>query len=384
MNDSISNTKAGIYIHIPFCTVKCGYCDYYTITNRENDIPEFIQSLITEIKLVSADFDYNWNFDTIFIGGGTPSLLKPQWIDKILNTLNNCFDISDEAEITMEVNPGETPLECLIEYHKASVNRLSIGFQSFNSKLLQFLDRIHSPEDCLTIFRNAREIGFENINIDLLFNIPGQSLKRWKQDLQVIIDFQPEHISLYSLTIEPGTPLQKEVQNGTIIMPPQNTDIAMYELALQFLQDNGYDQYEISSFSLNGKKCRHNLHYWKLDPYLGFGPSAHGYDGAIRSWNSPSLDTYIQQLNGGLLPVGGKETLSRVDQFNELIFNGLKLIEGITLDMLKEKYPQNQFNEYLGKYLSNWKELKIESGVLNLSSKSLFLADTIASDMFIQ
>ncbi len=383
MNNSNSVEKAGIYIHIPFCTVKCRYCDFYSITNRERDIPEFINTIISEIQLVSKTFNHRWVFDTIFIGGGTPSLLKPEWINKILQVLCDNFEISNGVEITMETNPGEAPPEFLNGFRKAGVNRLSIGFQSFQPELLQFLDRIHSPEDCFTTFNNARISGFENINTDLIFNIPGQSIQRWQQDIQSIIELHPEHISMYSLTLEPGTPLAKQVQSGIVTMPDESNDHTMYDWALNILPEKGYHQYEISNFSKKKKQCRHNLHYWNLDPYLGFGPSAHGYDGKIRYWNSRSLDTYIQQLQKDVLPIDGQELLSETDKFNELIFNGLRLNTGISIESLKELFPAENFDDYLDKYLNTWNQLRNDSGILSLNSEGIFLADSITSDMFI-
>ena len=203
--------KAGIYIHIPFCTVKCMYCDFYSIPKRETEIPKFVQSLAKEINLYADTHNINWDIDTIFLGGGTPSLFTAQGLQLILETLDQRFGLSQVKEITLEANPGEAPLEKLKLFRELGVNRLSMGFQSFDTNLLSFLGRIHSPEDCFNTFKNARKAGFDNINADLIFDIPGQSLSKWKRDLKTLVDLQPEHISAYSLTVEKNTILYNQI-----------------------------------------------------------------------------------------------------------------------------------------------------------------------------
>ena len=242
---------AGIYIHIPFCSVKCMYCDFYSITDRNQDIPIFINSLIKEIELSKIKYDFDWEFDTIFIGGGTPSLLEPKYVEIIIDKINHTFNLSSIKEITLETNPGEAPFERLKAYKSIGINRLSIGFQSFDPKILKFLDRLHSPNESIDTFKNARLAGFENINADLIFNIPGQSPKRWENDLKQLISLDIEHISTYSLTVEKGTVLNSEVKKGNIVMPNEDIDLAMYEFGLDQLVSKNYYQYEISNFSKN-------------------------------------------------------------------------------------------------------------------------------------
>ena len=374
---------AGIYIHIPFCSVKCMYCDFYSITDRENDIPIFINSLIKEIELSKNNYKKEWKFDTIFIGGGTPSLLNPKWIKAILNTLSKTFDIASVKEITMETNPGEAPLDRLKAYREIGVNRLSIGFQSFDPKILKFLDRLHSPDDSLKTFENARLAGFKNINADLIFNIPGQSLDRWKKDINHLTSMEPEHISTYSLTVEKGTFLNSEVKKGNIIMPTEEVDISMYESGLNALKKNGYLQYEISNFSKIDKECQHNLHYWNLDPYLSFGPSAHSYNQKKRWWNIKTLDRYLNKIAQNELPIADEEILNNKDHFNEFLFNGLRLNNGVELKKLKKAYPGKNFTNYLNQHLNRFNHLITESGKLKLNKDGRLFADSIASDMFI-
>ncbi|MAM98695.1 MAG: coproporphyrinogen III oxidase, partial [Candidatus Marinimicrobia bacterium] len=269
------NKKSGIYIHFPFCNVKCGYCDFYSIVNRKETIPYFIESVIKEIDLYFYSNDLNeLEFDTIFLGGGTPSLIEPHYIEKIFKTLSNHINFSMIKEITIEANPGEASKKYLNGYKEIGINRISFGFQSLDDKLLKFLDRLHSAKQCILAFEEARIAGFENINTDMIFNIPGQSLDILSENLKSVIKLQPEHISSYSLTVEKGTMLYSNVSKGKVVMPDEELDYNMYEMTSSIMSDNKYSQYEASNYAKNDKECLHNLHYWNLDPYIAFGPSA--------------------------------------------------------------------------------------------------------------
>ena len=374
---------AGIYIHIPFCSVKCMYCDFYSITDRNQDIPIFINSLIKEIELSKIKYDFDWEFDTIFIGGGTPSLLEPKYVEIIIDKINHTFNLSSIKEITLETNPGEAPFERLKAYKSIGINRLSIGFQSFDPKILKFLDRLHSPNESINTFKNARLAGFENINADLIFNIPGQSPKRWENDLKQLISLDLEHISTYSLTVEKGTVLNSEVKKGNIVMPNEEIDLAMYEFGLDQLVSKNYYQYEISNFSKTNKECLHNLHYWQLDPYLSFGPSAHSYDQNKRWWNIKTLDRYLKKISLNQLPISGQEDLNSNDHYNELLFNGLRLNKGVELKKLQMAFPNKNFSSYLDQKLNKYNQLFVESGNLKLNNSGRLFSDSISSDMFI-
>ena len=374
---------AGIYIHIPFCTVKCMYCDFYSITNRLEDTPQFIKAIIEEIKLSKDIHNENYDFDTIFFGGGTPSLIDPIWIDKILTNLYKTFTFKKNIEISIEVNPGEIKLEKLKTLKKIGLNRISIGVQSLDEKLLKFLDRLHSPIESIETYKNARKAGFNNINADLIFNIPNQSLVQWEKDIQTMIELNVDHISSYSLTVEKGTVLNKEVNRGNIIMPNDANDKRMYLLAVNELINNKYDQYEISNFAKQNKRCLHNLHYWNLDPYISFGPSSHSYDTKKRWWNTKSLDKYLKMISNGKLPIQGYETLNVKEKFNELILNGLRMNDGIKILRLKNVYSGNDFENYLNKQLKINSRLYIQDECLKLDRTGMLFADEIASNMFI-
>ena len=316
---------AGIYIHIPFCQAKCIYCDFYSVADRNNEIPEFIDLICEEINLFFEHNKYNWNFDTIFFGGGTPSLLDASSIESILNTLKKHIDLSNISEFTIETNPGEVDIHRLKDFLSIGANRLSLGFQSFDDKLLSFMGRLHSSKDCIKTYDNARKAGFNNINADLIFDIPGQTMQRWKNDLKKLVNLDPEHISTYSLTVEKNTNLFKLVKSGKVVMPSETIDIEMYTYLLNFLKEQNYIQYEVSNHSKENYKCNHNLHYWKNDPYLSFGPSAHSYDMKRRWWNINNLSLYSESIKNNKLPIQDEEHLSAKDHFNELIFNGLRM-----------------------------------------------------------
>jgi len=374
--------SAGIYLHFPFCKVKCMYCDFYSIPKREDEIPKFVESLANEISLYADSHDIDWKFDTIFLGGGTPSLFTTKGLELILETLHQNFDLSSVKEITLEANPGEAPFGKLKAFRKLGVNRLSMGFQSFDTDLLNFLGRIHGPEDCFKTFDNARKAGFDNINADLIFDIPGQSLRKWKNDLKTLVDLQPEHISAYSLTVEENTALFGLVNSGKVKMPSDILDSAMFKHTRNYLPENGFNSYEISNFCKTGMECKHNLHYWNLDNYLAFGPSAHGFNGEVRWWNVRSLDEYFNKVKNNEPPLENFEVLTNRDHFNELIFNGLRMIDGIPKEKLATLFS-GDFDDYLNTKVSKWDGLIISENKLVLNEKGIMLADEIASDLFI-
>jgi len=376
------NQKAGIYIHIPFCQAKCIYCDFYSVADRNNEIPEFIDLICAEIDLFFKNNQAPWKFDTLFFGGGTPSLLEASSIERILNTLHKYLDLSQIQEFTVETNPGEIEYDRLKDFLSIGVNRLSLGFQSFDDKLLSFLGRLHSSEDCIKTYKNARKAGFENINADLIFDIPGQTAERWKQDLKTLVELDPEHISTYSLTVEKQTNLFKLVQSGKVTMPSETLDISMYTHTLDFLKEKKYIQYEISNHSKKSYQCKHNLHYWKNDPYISFGPSAHSYDMERRWWNINNLNQYSESIKNNKLPIQDEEYLTNKDHFNELIFNGLRMQDGVSVENL-EKYYSASITDYIQLNTKKWKGLNCENGFFFLDDNARLLADEIASDLFI-
>ena len=373
--------KAGIYLHIPFCKTKCIYCDFYSVTKREDSIDRFIDCLLTEIKLNKTKLS-DYTFDTIFFGGGTPSVLSANQIEKILTTLNKCYNLDKKIEITLECNPGEIDYNKLKNLKKLGINRLSIGFQSFNENLLKFLGRLHNVEQSISTFNAARKAGFDNINIDLIYDIPKQKIKDWKNDLFLGTSLEPEHISAYSLTVEQNTVLNSMVKNKIISMPSEKIDKKMFLNTIEYLENKNYIHYEISNFSKHKKNCKHNLHYWRLEPYLAFGPGAHGFDGYKRWWNKKSLNHYLTQLEENKLPIESEEILSKKDSFNETIMNGLRLMEGAKINKLNE-YLDDNIENYIKPYTKKWPYIDNDGINLSLNKKGLLFTDEIIADLFI-
>jgi len=373
--------NAGLYIHIPFCKVKCVYCDFYSITKKEDQIPLFTDCLLKEIDMYK-NYVGEWSFDTIFFGGGTPSLLPAKYLEQILQKLHDTFDTSKVKEISLEANPGEAPYEQLKDIKSLGINRISMGFQSFDDKILKLLGRLHKSEDCFNTFKNVRKAGFDNINTDMIFNIPGLSINNWKKDLNKLLKLNPEHISAYSLTVEPSTKLFNLVKNKELLMPLEKTDIEQFLITEDILSKNGYNHYEISNYAKEHKECKHNLHYWNLSPYLSFGPSAHSYDLKKRWWNVRSLEKYINYLRKDQLPLEGDEILSRKDNYNEIILNGLRLSEGIKTSNLN-KYSDLIDTEKFNEAKNKWDCLSVSDKNIRLTKKGFLFVDEISTDMFV-
>lgn len=374
--------KAGIYIHMPFCRVKCMYCDFYSVADRDEAMPIFFDSLKKEIEICQIDVT-KWTFDTIFIGGGTPSLMTPNQLESLIKTLDYNFDISNVTEFTIEANPGEAPEGRLKEYKALGVNRVSMGVQSLEPNILKFLSRIHGPEEVFKTFDILRKVNFKNINCDLIFNIPNQTLDIWKNNLNQIIQLEPEHISCYSLTVEEGTQLYQYVNRGKIKMPNNDKSAEFYKSTQSIMLLNDFEQYEISNWSKPTLECKHNLHYWEIEPCLAFGPSAHGFDGLSRFSNISNLDKYIKKLINGDIPQQHHEKLSAKNFSNELIGFGLRIKNGINLEKFPDKFRE-KFEITLDKNEKKWGKFLIKKGNrLSLTNEGYAYADAIAVDLLL-
>ena len=375
-------TSAGIYIHIPFCAIKCMYCDFYSIADRENSIPKFIEAITQEIEQCEIDVS-DWTFDTIFIGGGTPSLLEANSIELLLSRLHDKYDLANIKEITIEANPGEAPKDRLKAFKEMGINRISIGVQSFQPDILKFLTRIHDQSQIFETYDNARNAGFENINCDLIYSIPGQTWTDWSEDLNTINTMNPEHISAYTLTAEKGTELFSMISQNAITMPNKGQESNWFLKTHEFLETNGYAAYEVSNFSKPGYECIHNLHYWNIDPYLAFGPSAHGFDGQSRWNNTRSLDIYIDKVLARESAISMEEKLSLTDRLNEKIGFGIRMTRGIDLKDIPNKY-QNLFNNNIKELKQKYPDcIKSKSTNIFLTSKGMLFADEIIPDMLL-
>ncbi len=379
----MTKTNSGIYIHIPFCTIKCFYCDYYSTTDNGQDrLSIFFNSLSNEIESYK-DLTDNFTFDTIFIGGGTPSIINPIYIDNIFNALSRNFDLSYVTEITLEVNPGEAALENLRALKNIGVNRLSIGVQSFNNKVLHFLTRNHKRKDIFQTIENARKSGFENINCDIIYNIPNQTQSIWKKDLTSLIDLDIEHISCYSLAVEKKTKLYQLVKSKDIKMPDNDNSYYLYKSAQEILGKKGFLQYEVTSWSKKKFECKHNYHYWNIDPCISFGPSAHGFYKGKRYWNVKNADKYIDFISNKRSPVESSERLSDKDIANELLGFGIRTMKGLDLSKIPEP-KKNDVHFSIQNNLKKWgKFLIYNDKKLKLTKKGFLFADAIAVDLMI-
>ena len=369
---------AGIYIHIPFCKQACHYCNFHFSTSLRYK-NEFVAALLKEIELsvetINATADEI--IETIYFGGGTPSLLTREELSTIINTVRTHFTIAADAELTLEANPDDISKERLEEWKAAGINRLSIGIQSFFDEDLQWMNRAHNAQQAWQQLQLAQTF-FDNITIDLIYGTPGLSNEKWKQNVEKVIAAGIPHISCYALTVEPQTPLQKLIHQHKKEDINADTQSEQFLLLMQWLKEAGYEHYEISNFAKPGWRSRHNSSYWSGKNYYGFGPSAHSFDGNTRWWNIANNNIYIQSINEGKLPIE-KEILTSTQKMNEYIMTSLRTIEGIDLEKIKE--VSNQLIIKSKKY--------IESGVmiftdekLILTNEGKLLADGIAADLF--
>lgn len=320
----------GIYIHIPFCVKKCNYCGFVSEGAEIEKMEEYVDSLCIEMKNINSDIEC----DSIYIGGGTPSLLKIDAIEKILNTARQNFNLQNEAEITMEVNPDSVAKEKLKAYRDLGINRISMGAQSFNDNRLRFLGRVHNKNQILHAYDNIRDAYFKNINIDLMFGLPDETLQDVINDINELVKLMPDHISLYSLELERGTKIYEEVKNGKIKLISYNLDREMYHNASKLLNDAGFEKYEISNFAREGKYSRHNMKYWQMKPYFGFGASAASFVDNIRYKNISDVSEYVSKIRktGNAISENHKNT--KFDNISESIFTGLRKSDGIKFDTM--------------------------------------------------
>ena len=376
---------AGLYIHIPFCVRKCPYCDFYSVTDLARKA-SFLKALIAEMELVSHG---GLCFDTLYIGGGTPSVYESDEIDLIVTNAFQSFKIRADSEITIEVNPGTVTLEQLTGFRKAGINRLNIGVQSFQQTNLDFLGRIHSSDEARQTLYFARKAGFDKVGIDLIYGLPGQSKQDWRLDLQQAVDYQPAHLSCYMLTFENGTRMDRDLKNGRFQPLSEDRVRVLFETTIEFLEDNRYYQYEISNFAKikedrEANVSKHNLKYWTLVPYRGLGPSAHSYIESQRYWNVASLDQYIKEIESGGLPVAGQELLTIEQQKIEAIYLGLRMTRGVDLVFFKKKFGVDFMETFkeVTSALAKDNYLEITKSHCALTRKGRAFLDSITS-MFI-
>ena len=336
----------GIYIHVPFCVRKCGYCDFYSVPGGDEARDRFPALVEREMDLLLREFPAEGSLpaDTVYFGGGTPTVLGPERLRRLLAAIRARIPVTEDAEITLEANPGTVTGDDFARLREGGFNRVSLGVQSFRPETLASLGRIHSVEDVRTAYRDARREGFSSVGIDLIFGNPAQAGAEWQEDLDLAVTFLPDHVSAYALTPEPGTPLHAAIGSGGIALPDDDAVARMYTAARETLRAAGYHHYEISNFARPGKECRHNLKYWRRDGYLGLGPSAHGllfpggsHPFGVRTANPPSLPDYVRALGEGRPPWRSTRACGRDDAWKESLIFGLRLSEGASLPSIEKR-----------------------------------------------
>lgn len=377
---------AGIYIHIPFCRQACTYCNFHfsTSLHYKND---FLVALLKEIEIQtqpSSNYLHNQPIETIYFGGGTPSLLSTEEVKTILDTIHSLYQVNPNAEITLEANPDDVTDEKLYGWKTAGINRLSIGIQSLFDEDLQWMNRAHTATEAKQVIQKARNAGFETFTVDLIYGTPGLSDEKWKQNLDWVIEQQITHLSCYALTVEEKTPLDKQIRLH------QKKDIDAEQQSRQFLflmdymQQAGFEHYEISNFAQPGHRSKHNSSYWHGAHYLGLGPSAHSYNGSSRQWNVANNQQYIQSLSQNSIPFE-KEELTKKQQLNEYVMTSLRLLEGCDLHLVQKQFGETGASRL--KAASNaFQQIKWLTEINNhliLTREGKLFADRIASDLFV-
>ena len=374
----MNKKELGIYVHIPFCKQKCYYCDFISFANKECEQEAYIKALKKEIDIY--DFK-NYNVTTIYFGGGTPSYLDSKYIVEIMKKLKSKLNNLEDIEITIEVNPGTVTKQKLMDYKKIGINRISIGLQTTNNKLLKQIGRIHTYEEFLKTYELAKEVGFTNINVDLMLGLPNQTIEDLKESLETVIKLDASHISVYSLIVEEGTPISKLLDDGKLKLPDEELERQMYWYVKNTLELNGYKHYEISNFAKENKESRHNMNCWNQEEYIGFGVAAHSYLNNVRYSNTANLKSYIQNIEKAYFEKN--KNIEEVQDIkmsqNEFMMLGLRKIDGVDISKFKEKYVQNPIFLYKDKLnkLVNEGLIEVTLNNIRLTNKGLDLANLV-------
>ena len=375
-----TGSQAGIYIHFPFCERKCRYCDFYSITDTQR-IPEFLESLKKEMHLAATS---GGKADTLYIGGGTPSLLTPKQMGRIVDWAALCFNLGASSEMTFEINPATASTRDLQDYAAFGFNRINIGVQSFDDRNLAFLGRKHDAQQALTAVKAAKDAGFNNIGIDLIYGLPDQTPGAWKKDLVQAIKLGPKHLSCYIINYEPHTPLHADLQAGRFTPLSDLHAAELFRMTHDFLGAAGYEHYEISNFS-RGSSWRsiHNQKYWNFVPYYGLGPAAHSFEPPKRWWNHRSLDQYLDDIAQGIRPISEEEVLDEEQQMIEALYLWLRQSDGIDLDRFQQRF-QIDFKLYFHKALDrfeaeNW--ITLDQRHCRLTVEGMLFVDRIVDEL---
>lgn len=367
---------AGLYIHIPFCQRRCVYCGFFSTTALKRR-QAYVDTLCLEMHMREA-----CPLHTIYLGGGTPSLLEPSMLRQLFSTIYKVYEVSPDAEVTIECNPDDVTDTYANVLREIGVNRVSIGLQTFSDTRLRFLNRRHDSHQAVEAYRCLRSAGFDNISIDLIFGFPGETLEDWREDIGHALDLGMEHLSAYSLTYEEGTLLYHMLEKGQVDEMDDETFLSMYELLMDAMSEAGYEHYEISNFALPGFRSRHNSSYWDGTPYMGIGAGAHSYYGDVRQANIADLELYMETVSQGELPAEW-EVLSMNDRYNDVITTALRTKEGVFLPDIERKFGVS-FLQYMMENAHphiEAKRLALEQGRLHFTKNGIFLSDTVMRDL---
>ena len=373
---------AGIYIHIPFCRQKCYYCDFYKTLNTALT-KNFLATLKKEIQQ-NISYLENEPIETIYFGGGTPSVLNENELSEILNILNNEFQVSPNAEITFEANPDDLSIQYLKSIYNAGINRLSIGIQSFQDEYLIKMNRRHNANQAVESVENAAKIGFKNISVDLIYGLPGLTIEDWKASLNRVFQLPVQHLSAYHLTYHEGTVFYNWLKKGTLKELKEPDSILQFDTLIEEAEKNGFQQYEISNFAKNKLYSKHNISYWFGKKYLGLGPSAHSFNGTSRRWNVSNVESYIESVENNR-PCFEEEILSENDKYNEYILTRIRTIWGVSTDFIQSNFGDEKLAHFL-KNMSKYKTSDLviqDNNVFTLTKKGLFISDEIMTDLMI-
>ena len=371
---------AGIYIHIPFCKRRCIYCDFFSTTQSEKK-PAYVHALCQELDM-RKDYLEGEYIETIYLGGGTPSQLSQEELEEIFSTLYNIYKVKEDAEITLEANPDDLTPEYVHMLRSLPINRISMGIQTFQEETLKLLHRRHTARQAIEAFQRCREAGFQNISIDLMYGLPGETLDTWKQDLQQAIALRPEHISAYHLIYEEGTALWKLKEQHQVEEADEDLSVTLFRTLIDELTRAGYEHYEISNFCLPGLHSRHNSSYWTGKKYLGCGPSAHSFNGTSRQWNVASLDKYIHAIQQGKLDYEIEE-LDIYTRYNDFVITAIRTHWGMSLSQLRSTYGEELYRYCLRMAKPHLAQgvLEMKEDTLKLTKEGIFISDGIMSDL---
>ena len=371
---------AGIYIHIPFCKRRCIYCDFFSTTQSEKKA-EYVHALVRELEM-RKDYVGEEEIETIYLGGGTPSQLSQEELDEIFTYIYKVYKVTPDAEITLEANPDDLTPEYVSMLRSLPINRISMGIQTFQEETLKLLHRRHTARQAIEAFRRCREAGFQNISIDLMYGLPGETLETWEQDLQQAIDLHPEHISAYHLIYEEGTTLWNLREQNKVEEAEEELSLTLFKTVIERLTKAGYQHYEISNFCLPGLHSRHNSSYWTGKKYLGCGPSAHSFDGISRQWNVSSLGKYLEGIRSNQLDFELEE-LDLYTRYNDFVITSIRTCWGMPLAQLRTTYGETLYNYCLRMAKPHIEQgvLEIKENTLKLTPQGIFISDGIMSDL---